>query len=147
MQKYNRSARYGRKYPKHPVIKLNDTQESEAWYDATISDASLGPGHFAAGVIQHPVTQLYQTWLSTNGLDVACLSAHRDSARAVADLQEIKTLISSSDFYDDEKIMALFEKVHQGSDEEPSALPDALVHEITRTILRAVVERPSQQKG
>src|SRR2546421_2285776 len=146
MRKRNRSPRSGGKYPKYPVIKLNDAQESEALYDATISDAPLGPGHFAAGVIQHPVTQLYQTWLSTNGLDVACLSAHRDSALAEADLQEIKTLISSSDFYDDEKIIALFEKVHRGSDEEPRALPDDIVRQITREILRAVVDKPSQQK-
>lgn len=51
MRKRNHSTRYGKKYPKHPVIKLNDTQESETFYDATISDAPLGPGHFAAGVI------------------------------------------------------------------------------------------------
>src|SRR2546421_8493093 len=146
MRKRNRSPRSGGKYPKYPVIKLNDAQESEAFYDATVSDAPLESGHFAAGVIQHPVTQLYQTWLSTNGLDVACLSAHRDSVLAEADLQEVKALISSDDFSNDEKITALFEKLKQGSDEEPSALPDALVREITRAILRAVVDRPPQQK-
>jgi len=73
----------------------------------------LGLRQYAAGVIEHPVTKLYQVWLSTNGLDVTCFSAHHDVMRAEADKQEVKALISSGDFYDGEKITALFEKVKQ----------------------------------
>ena len=146
MQKRNRFARHGSKYPKRQVITMNDPGKSQEFYHATDVDAPLGLRQYAAGVIQHPVTKLYQVWLSTNGLDVTCLSAHHDVMRAEADKQEVKALISSGDFYDGEKITALFEKVKQGSDEEPSALPDALVREITRAILRAVVDRPPQQK-
>lgn len=141
MSKRIRSAR-SRKYPKYPVVTLKNVQESKAFYEAMIDIAPLSSGQFAAGVIEHPTTKLHQVWFSTNGLDVTCLSAHCDEGRAEEDLRAVKALIGSADFYDDEKIMALFKKLHQESDEKPCALPDDLVRAIIREILRAVVDRP-----
>ncbi len=144
MQKRNRFTRRGSKYPKRQVTTTHDPAKSEAFYHTTDADAPLGPRLYAAGVIQHPTTKLHQVWLSTNGFDVICLSAHHDARQADADKQEVKALISSGDLYDDEKLTALFQKLKQGGDEEPSALPDNLVRHITREILRAVVDRPPQ---
>jgi hypothetical protein len=135
---------HGGKYPKRKIITTNDSQKSEAFYSATDEDAPLELSQFAAGTIQHPGTQLYQVWISTNGLDVTCVSAHRDKSRAETALQEVKALISSDDLYDEEKVVAVLQKIKQESDAEPSALPDDLVRQILREILRAVVDRPSQ---
>lgn len=141
MHKHNRFTRRDSKYPKRQVITTNDPAMSEAFYKKTDADAPLGPRLYAAGVIQHPTTKLHQVWLSTNGLDVICLSAHHDARRADADGQEVKALISSGDLYNGEKLATLLQKLRQGSDEEPCALPDELVRRITRKILQAVVDR------
>jgi hypothetical protein len=94
----------GRKYPKNKVVTMNEARKSEA---ISAADARLAPRQYAAGIIQHPLTKLYQVWLSMNGLDVTCLSAHHDAKLAKADLQEVKALIQSGDLYDDEKTNVL----------------------------------------
>jgi hypothetical protein len=86
----------------------------------------------------------YQAWLSTNGLDVTSVSAHRATIQAEADVQAIKRLIASGDLYDDEKMMTFFAQLKQNSDEEPRPLPDNLVRLITRSIMCAVVDRSQQ---
>jgi hypothetical protein len=136
-----RRKKRGRKYPSRPVITPTTPQEFEAWYRAADSDAPLEPLQFAAGVIQHPDTGFYQCWLSTNGLDVICVCANYQEEAAEANLTLLKSLISSGDLYNEEKTAAVFEKLGQNSDEEPLPLPDDLVHEITRAILRAVVDK------
>ncbi len=130
----------GRKYPVRPVITSADSQEREEWYEAADPAAPLDPRQFAGGVIQHPETGLYQCWISTNGLDVICVSAYRQQEPAKADLKAIKALVSRGDIYDEEKTAALFEELKQRSDEKPRPLPDDLVRQITRAILRAVVD-------
>jgi hypothetical protein len=129
------------KYPKRKIITTTDQQKSEAFYGVTDEEAILELNQYAAGIIEHPGTKLHQVWISTNGLDVTCLSAHRDKSRAETALQEVKALITSDDFYDEERMTAVLRKVKQGSDEKPSALPDDLVRQIIREILRAVVDR------
>ena len=144
MEKRHRFTQRGRKYPKRPIITTTDPKKSEAFYDITDADAPLEPGHYATGVIQHPTTKLYQVWLSTNGLDVTCLSAHQNAKQAEADKEAVKTLIKGGDIYDDEKLTTLFQKLKQGSEEVPQPLPDDLVRQITREILRTVADRPQQ---
>jgi hypothetical protein len=126
----------GRKYLKRKVITTNEPYVA--------SQSRLGSYQYAAGVIQHPNTKLYQVWLSTSGLDVTCLSAHRDVKKANDDLEYVRVLIRSGDLYDEEKTTELFKKLEQGSEEVPQLLPDDLVRQITREILRAVTDRPSQ---
>jgi hypothetical protein len=130
-----------RKYPARPVITTRDSVVQKQWQQTTEEEAPFGPRQFAAGVVHHPHTGLYQVWLSTNGMDVISVSAHRAIIQAEADVRAIKALISSGDLYDDEKTAALFAQLKRESDEEPCQLPDNLVRLITRSILRAVVDR------
>ncbi len=144
MEKRHRFTQRGSKYPKRQIRTITDPKKSEAFYNATDADAPFQPGHYATGVIQHPITKLYQVWLSTNGLDVTCLSAHRNAKQAEADKEELKALIRSGDLYNNEKLTTLFQKLKQGSEEEPQPLPDDLVREILRAILRTIVDKPLQ---
>jgi hypothetical protein len=136
-----RRKKQGRKYPQRPVITSTNPQEREEWYQAADSTAPLEPLQFAAGVIQHPDTGFYQCWLSTNGLDVTCVSANYEKKSAEANLRALKSLITSGDLYNEEKTAAVFEKLEQNSNEKPRPLPDDLVREITRAILRAAVDK------
>jgi hypothetical protein len=144
MEKRHRFTQRGRKYPKRQISTITDPKKSEEFYNATDADAPFQPGHYAIGIIQHPITKQYQVWLSTNGLDVTCLSAHRNVKHAEADKEELKALIKSGDLYNDEKLTALFQKLKQGSEGEPQPLPDDLVRQIIREILRTFVDKPSQ---
>jgi hypothetical protein len=144
MHKHHHFIQQGEEHSERQVITTNDPATSRAFFDATNAHAPLELHLYAAGVIQHPKTGLYQVWLSTNGLDVTCLSAHYDEQRAEADEQAVKAMISSGDLYDDEKPAALLRRLAQESDEEPSPLPDELVRDITQEIARAATERSSQ---
>jgi|SRR5579885_677784 len=130
------------KYPQRKVLTTRNPAESRAFYDATDDQAPLSDRQLAAGHIQHPDTGWYQLWLSTNGLDVTLLAAYRDRARADSALEELKAFLGTPDVYDTEKCAALFGKLQQAGDGEPRALPDDLVRQIARQILRRVVDGP-----
>ena len=124
----------GRKYLKSKVITTNEPYVA--------SQSRLGSYQYAAGVIQHPNTKLYQVWLSVGGLDVTCLSAHRSVKKANDALKDVRVLIRSGGLYDEEETTTLFKKLELASDETPKLLPDELVSQIVREILRAVVDKP-----
>nr|MDZ8212021.1 hypothetical protein [Nostoc sp. ChiSLP03a] len=46
----------------------------------------LEDNELTTGIVQHPVTKLWQTWISFTGHDIQCVTAHnqRDDAGRVA---------------------------------------------------------------
>ena len=46
----------------------------------------LSDGEMFCGIVQHPVTKRWQTWMSFHGNDISCLTAHnlRENADKVA---------------------------------------------------------------
>ncbi len=130
------------KYAPRQVIATKNQNVIEAFYQATGADAPLAPPQCALGIIQHPATDLYQVWLSTNGLDVICVSAHRRMMRADMVQQELERFLQSEDWYQKEKAAAFFAQLQEESDEDPRQLPDDLVRAITRGILRSLVDHP-----
>jgi hypothetical protein len=133
--------KHSRKYAPRQVIIPTTLQQREEWYKTTNPQAPLEDRQFAAGVIQHPVSGLYQPWISTNGLDVICVSAYYQQSAAEDDVQAFKALVTSGQIYDEEKTSALLEQQRQKSDEKPQPFPDDLVRQITRAILRRVVDQ------
>jgi hypothetical protein len=130
------------KYPARQVMTTSNRNVIEAFYRKTDGEASLDPGQCAVGVVQHPATGLYQTWLSTNGLDIVCLSAHRRLMRAEVVQGELKIFLQSGDLYQEDKAAAFFAQLQEESDEEPRPLPDDLVRFIARSIMRALIDHP-----
>ncbi|HLZ62556.1 MAG TPA: hypothetical protein VKR06_36885 [Ktedonosporobacter sp.] len=135
--------KYNRKYPQRPVLTTNNPEQCEAFYQATDNDAPLDVQQLATGILQHPISGMFQLWLSTNGLDVTCLSAHCREDRAKADMQALRDFVRCGDIYEEKKIEALLAQFKEGSDEIPRSFPDDLVRGIAREILRAVVDRRS----
>jgi hypothetical protein len=131
-----------KKYSQRRVITTRNPQESRAFYAATDDQAPLSERQLAAGRIQHPDTGFHQIWLSTNGLDVTCLAAFRDQARADSALEELKAFLRTSDVYDADKCAAMFAQLHADGDGEPLPLPDDQVRQVARGILRRVVDGP-----
>ncbi|HXR65832.1 MAG TPA: hypothetical protein VN729_07910 [Ktedonobacteraceae bacterium] len=143
MAQLSRFARSGQaKYTPRLVLTTRNRNVIEAFYRSSEDEAPLDPGRCAMGMIQHPATNLYQVWISTNGLDVICLSAHRRMMRAETVQRELKVFLQSGDLYRVDKADAFFAHLHEESDEEPRTLPDNLVRQIGRAILRRVVDGP-----
>lgn len=130
------------KYPKRRVLSTHDPQLMADFYAATDDQAPLAGRQLAAGTIQHPDTGLYQVWLSTNGLDVTCLAAYRELEQADTSLEGLKAFLRTPAVYDADTCAAFFQKLLAASDVEPRALPDELVRQIARGILRRVADGP-----
>lgn len=132
------------KYPKRRVLTTRSPGESHAFYAATDDQAPLRDRQLAAGLVQHPDTGFHQVWLSTNGLDITCLATYRDRARADSALEELKAFLRTPAIYDADKCAAMFAQLRDSGDGEPQALPDDLVRQLARGILRRVVDGPHQ---
>ncbi len=131
------------KYPKRRVQATRDPRERQAFYEATDDQAPLQTHQLATGLAQHPDTGYHQIWLSTNGLDITSLAAYRDQAHADCALQELKAFLRTSDVYDADKCATIFDRLQQAGDGKPLPLPDDLVRQIGRAILRRAVDGAS----
>jgi chorismate mutase len=95
----------------------------------------LAPGETAVGLVQHPYTKCYQVWLSATGADVILVSARHRRVDAEADIQKVKAVLGSQDYYDAAKVATLLSRLRNASDEEPQPLPSDLINQICRAIL------------
>src|SRR5260370_31288575 len=93
------------------VLSTRHTQVKQAFYQRTDPTAPLAPNQLVVGLVQHPHTGLFQVWISTNGLDVISISAHRRIMDAETDIQAIKATLGSQDIYDANKLEALFSRL------------------------------------
>jgi hypothetical protein len=132
-----------KKYPGCRVATIRDEQTRQD-FDARFDDqASLIDTHqLAAGYIQHPLTRLYQVWLSTSGLDIVCLAAYRNQAQADGAVDQLQAFLRTPDVHNESKCAAMFAQLASAGDGEPQPLPDDLVRHIGREILRRVVDGP-----
>lgn len=131
-----------KKYQKGHVEYTTGTNVRDAFYAATDADAPLADNQLAAGLVQHPDTGYWQIWLSTNGLDLTMVAAHYDQAQAQAALSQFQAFLASPGVYNATQCETIFSSMRDQSDAEPQILPDDLVRQITRGILRRVVDGP-----
>jgi hypothetical protein len=129
------------------VLTTRNAQVKQAFYRRTDPTAPLAPRQFVVGLVQHPHTGLFQVWISTNGLDIISVSAHRRIMDAETDVKAIKAVLGSQDIYNERKVAALIQQLATQSDEPPCPLPDDLVRQMCRAILRTVVHQPPPAEG
>jgi hypothetical protein len=129
---------------KRPVrIRLtnahNETDRNRL-FDLAESRATLGKYQLAAGTWQHPRTGLWQVWMSSYGSDINWISTHHDPDRAQQDVEEIKATGQRGDLSDEEKVVALFDRLIAGGDGEPEDVDAAAIATITASISGRVFE-------
>ena len=120
------------------VFTTRNAQVKQAFYRRTDPTASLAPRQFVVGLVQHPHTGLFQVWISTNGLDIISVSAHRRMMDAETDVQAIKAVLGRQDIYDEHKVAALFARLAAETDEEPRSLPEQVVRQLCQAIAARV---------
>jgi hypothetical protein len=120
------------------VFTTRNAQVKQAFYRRTDPTAPLAPRQFVVGLVQHPHTGLFQVWISTNGLDIISVSAHRRIMDAETDVQAMKAVLGSQDIYNKRKVDALFARLAAETDEEPRALPEQVVQQLCQAIAARV---------
>jgi hypothetical protein len=120
------------------VLTTRNAQVKRAFYRRTDPTAPLAPRQFVVGLVQHPHTGLFQVWISTNGLDIISVSAHRRIMDAETDVQAMKAVLGSQDIYNERKVDALFARLAAETDEEPRALPERVVQQLCQAIAARV---------
>lgn len=101
--------------------------------------------HLALGVEQHPSTQLWQVWISRTGTDIQVVSAHREREAADATIAEIKRIAALGDLFDEEKGVAIVDRLREAGDGEPEPLSPETIRTICRTIEAAVWKQERDQ--
>jgi len=136
------------KYPKRKVFSTSDPATRKKFYQETDASAPLGPYQIAAGTVQNPLTSLWQVWVSTNGLDMNHLSAHKEKGAAEANVERIKEAGARGDLFGTDKVTTLWREIRAGGDAEPEDLPEDIVRGIARTILHRVIDLkvPGEEK-
>lgn len=76
----------------------------------------------AASVVQHPVTKLWQGWIS-DGSALVFISARKDTEQAYADVEEMLDLVERDDF-SIEDAFNLWGKSNSEDDLPPEPLPE-----------------------
>ncbi len=118
----------------------DDTEKRNQLYDEAEQRTTLGKYQLAAGTWQHPRTGLWQVWMSSYGSDVNWISAHRDEARAKQDVEAIQAAGRRGDLYDEDKVVALFERLAAAGDAEPENMSATEIAQITASIGGMVLE-------
>ena len=91
----------------------------------------LSDGEMFCGIVQHPVTGRWQTWVSFHGTDIGCLTAHnlREDADKVA-RQILKAWESGLE--DQEQVTAFMLRLP--TDDVPDPLPQDVVVRLSKKI-------------
>ncbi|MHC0067925.1 hypothetical protein ACWATR_34385 [Nostoc sp. UIC 10890] len=95
----------------------------------------LEDNELTTGIVQHPVTGLWQTWISFTGNDIQCITAHtnRDDADWVA--KQIADAWSEGKYQTQEEVTGFMKSLPTDSVIDP--LPQDVVMQLSQQALSA----------
>ena len=86
--------------------------------------------HIAAGVVQHPDTGVWQTWISLDGTEITLISSHYDQHVAEDVVADLKTAAQMGAVDTPADVARRFVELHAPGDQEPQPLPQATMRAI-----------------
>lgn len=137
-QKFKRQAKSKRYVRMRLTNVKGDPEKQMRLFAKADKHAILGERQLAAGIWRHLHTGFWQVWFSTAGSDICWISAHRSRERAKQDVEEIKAAALRDDFYDVDKVTALFARLAQGGEAEPETMSVEEIFNITMYIREMV---------
>ncbi|MBN3992427.1 MAG: hypothetical protein HWQ36_18345 [Nostoc sp. NMS2] len=95
----------------------------------------LEENELTTGIVQHPVTGLWQTWISFTGHDIQCVTAHanRDDADRVA--KQIADAWSEGKYKTQQEVTAFIQSLPTDAVIDP--LPQNIVMQLSKQALSA----------
>lgn len=122
---------------------MSDQNESD-WARA---QGRMAKYHIAAGVVQHPATSKWQTWISLYGTDVTLISAHRDQRVAEDVIADLKTAAQMGAVDTSADVAKRFVELHPPGDGEPQLLPAVMMRAIAMSVQLARSCTPDRHKS
>ncbi|YAF99043.1 MAG: hypothetical protein AB3A66_29040 (plasmid) [Nodularia sp. CChRGM 3473] len=95
----------------------------------------LEENELTTGIVQHPVTRLWQTWITFTGHDIQCITAHnkREDASQVA--QQIVNAWADGLHQTQEEVIAFINSLPSDAPVDP--LPQKIVMQLSQQTLAA----------
>jgi len=90
--------------------------------------------HIAAGVVQHPATGIWQTWISLDGTEITPISSHYDQQVAEDVVADLKTAAQMGAVDTPADVARRFAELHAPGDREPQPLPQATLSAIATRV-------------
>ena len=90
--------------------------------------------HIAAGVVQHPDTGVWQTWISLDGTEITLISSHYDQQVAENVVADLKTAAQMGAVDTPADVARRFVELHAPGDLEPQPLPQATMRAIVTRV-------------
>nr|WP_267871652.1 hypothetical protein [Nostoc sp. CHAB 5715] len=97
--------------------------------------AVLEDNELTTGIVQHPVTLRWQTWISFTGHDIGCITAHnqREDANKIA--KQIADAWSKGKYQTQEEVTAFIKSLPTDGVIDP--LPQSIVMQLSQQALSA----------
>ena len=95
----------------------------------------LEENELTTGIVQHPITKLWQTWISFTGHDIQCITAHnqREDANKIA--KQIADAWSEGKYKTGEEVTAFIKSLPTNAVIDP--LPQNIVMQLSQQALSA----------
>jgi hypothetical protein len=90
--------------------------------------------HIAAGVVEHPATGMWQTWISLDGTAITLVSGHYDQQVAEDVIADLKTAAQMGAVDTAADVTRRFAELHAPGDREPQPLPEATLRAIATRV-------------
>ncbi|MEH1945311.1 MAG: hypothetical protein V7L01_34565 [Nostoc sp.] len=95
----------------------------------------LKDNELTTGIVQHPVTGLWQTWISFTGNDIQCITAHANPDDADRVAKQIADAWSEGKYKTGEEVTALIKSLPTDAVIDP--LPQNIVMQLSQQALSA----------
>jgi hypothetical protein len=95
----------------------------------------LKDNELTTGIVQHPVTELWQTWISFTGNDIQCITAHANPDDADRVAKQIADAWSEGKYKTGEEVTAFIKSLPTDAVIDP--LPQNIVMQLSQQALSA----------
>ncbi|MEJ6486781.1 hypothetical protein N0Y54_36910 [Nostoc punctiforme UO1] len=95
----------------------------------------LKDNELTTGIVQHPVTGLWQTWISFTGHDIQCVTAHNQRENANKIAKQIADAWSEGKYKTGEEVTAFIQSLPTDAVIDP--LPQNIVMQLSQQALSA----------
>jgi hypothetical protein len=76
-------------------------------------------GEIFTGIVQHPVTKLWQSWISLYGIEIACVTAHRSRETATQVAQKLAIVWQEGNLNTSEDVSRFIQSIESKAIVEP----------------------------
>ncbi len=95
----------------------------------------LEENELTTGIVQHPVTGLWQTWISFTGNDIQCITAHANPDEANRVAKQMASAWSEGKYKTGEEVTAFIKSLPTDAVIDP--LPQNIVMQLSQQALSA----------